>query len=155
MVVGGMSSSASTRHDMSACTTEGSTVILRTLWMSLALKLVPSCLEGLHSHGSVYLQTILTLSCPSLALQMACSVLIWQTLYCAQDATGKECGLHSGNVVASAAEQAQQEAVRDLWDSDSNVQQLSHDQLASLHGRPAGIRALSWSCTRPGASTLR
>ena len=50
----------------------------------------------------------------------------------AQDATGKECGLHSGNVVASAAEQAQQEAVRDLWDSDSSVQQLSHDQLASL-----------------------
>ena len=50
----------------------------------------------------------------------------------AQDATGKECGLHSGNVVASAAEQAQQEAVRDLWDSDSNVQKLSHDQLASL-----------------------
>lgn len=50
----------------------------------------------------------------------------------AQDATGKECGLHSGNVVASAAEQAQQEAVRDLWDSDSNVRQLSHDQLASL-----------------------
>ena len=49
-----------------------------------------------------------------------------------EDATGKECGLHSGNVVASAAEQAQQEAMRDLWDNDSNVQQLSHDDLASL-----------------------
>ena len=49
-----------------------------------------------------------------------------------EDATGKECGLHSGNVVASAAEQAQQEAMRDLWDHDSNVQQLSHDELASL-----------------------
>jgi len=49
-----------------------------------------------------------------------------------QDATGKECGLHSGNVVASAAEQAEKEAARDLWDSDSNVQQLSHDQLASI-----------------------
>ena len=49
-----------------------------------------------------------------------------------EDATGKECGLHSGNVVASAAEQAQQEAMRDLWDDDSNVQQLSHDDLASL-----------------------
>ena len=33
--------------------------------------------------------------------------------------------------MASAAEQAQQEQ-RDLWDSDSNVQQLSHDELASL-----------------------
>ena len=49
-----------------------------------------------------------------------------------EDATGKECGLHSGNVVASAAAQAQQEAMRDLWDTDSNVQQLSHDDLASL-----------------------
>ena len=32
-----------------------------------------------------------------------------------QDATGKECGLLSGNVVPSAAEQAEKEQAQRLW----------------------------------------
>lgn len=55
---------------------------------------------------------------------------------CVQEATGKECGLHSGNVVESAAEQAQREAERDLWDTDAHVEALSREQLAALAGGP-------------------
>ena len=52
-------------------------------------------------------------------------------LYAAlQDATGKECGLHSGNVVASAAQQAKEEAA-DLWPTGP-VEALSMDQLELL-----------------------
>ena len=47
-----------------------------------------------------------------------------------QDATGKECGLHSGNVVASAAQQAKEEAV-DLWPTGP-VEALSREQLERL-----------------------
>lgn len=54
----------------------------------------------------------------------------------AQEATGKECGLHSGNVVQSAAEQAKREAVRDLWDADALVEVLSREQLAALADGP-------------------
>ena len=53
-----------------------------------------------------------------------------------QDATGKECGLHSGNVVQSAAEQAHSESLRDLWDTDAAVEQLSKEQLAALRYGP-------------------
>ena len=53
-----------------------------------------------------------------------------------QEATGKECGLHSGNVVQSAAEQAHSEALRDLWDSDAAVEPLSKEQLAALRYGP-------------------
>ena len=49
-----------------------------------------------------------------------------------QDATGKECGLHSGNIVQSTVDQAHSEAVRDLWDTDANVPKLSKEQLAGL-----------------------
>ena len=48
-----------------------------------------------------------------------------------QDATAKECGLHSGNIVQSAAEQAEGE-LRDLWPSPSPVEALDHDQLDRL-----------------------
>lgn len=54
-----------------------------------------------------------------------------------QDATGKECGLHSGNVVLSAAEQAAGEGVQDLWPSGAVVA-LSKEQLAQ---RKAGPRS--------------
>eukprot|EP00891_Asterochloris_glomerata_P000917 jgi/Astpho2/917/e_gw1.00016.86.1_t len=47
-----------------------------------------------------------------------------------EDATGKECGLHSGNVVASAAQQAKEEAT-DLWPTGP-VEALSKDQLERL-----------------------
>jgi adenylyl-sulfate reductase (glutathione) len=47
-----------------------------------------------------------------------------------EDATGKECGLHSGNVVQSATEQAKAEAA-DLWQSGS-VEALSKQQLEGL-----------------------
>ena len=47
-----------------------------------------------------------------------------------QDATGKECGLHSGNVVESAAEQAKAE-VQDLF-QDSSVEALSKQQLQNM-----------------------
>ena len=50
-----------------------------------------------------------------------------------QDATAKECGLHSGNIVQSAAEQAEGE-LRDLWPSPSRVEALDHDQLDRLVG---------------------
>lgn len=48
-----------------------------------------------------------------------------------QDATSKECGLHSGNVVTSAADQAEQEGQRDLWPSGP-VEALNHEQLEKL-----------------------
>ena len=52
-----------------------------------------------------------------------------------QEATGKECGLHSGNIVQSAVDQAHEEATRDLWDADANVETLSKEQLGGLlHG---------------------
>ena len=47
-----------------------------------------------------------------------------------QDATGKECGLHSGNVVKSAAEQAKDEQ-RDLW-QEGVVEALSKEQLQGM-----------------------
>ena len=47
-----------------------------------------------------------------------------------QDATGKECGLHSGNVAQSAAEQAKDE-MRDLY-VDGPVEAASKEQLQSL-----------------------
>ncbi|CAL8460549.1 g78 [Coccomyxa elongata] len=53
-----------------------------------------------------------------------------------EEATGKECGLHSGNVIDSAGEQAQREAERDLWDADAHVEALSRDQLAALADGP-------------------
>lgn len=47
-----------------------------------------------------------------------------------EDAKAKECGLHSGNVVQSAAEQAEKEAARDLWaDASSAVERLTREQL--------------------------
>jgi len=47
-----------------------------------------------------------------------------------EDAKAKECGLHSGNVVQSAAEQAEKEAARDLWaDASSAVERLTRAQL--------------------------
>ena len=48
-----------------------------------------------------------------------------------QDATSKECGLHSGNIVTSAAEQGAEEAQKDLWPSGP-VQALDHAQLEKL-----------------------
>lgn len=51
-----------------------------------------------------------------------------------QDATGKECGLHSGNVGQSATEEAKAEAT-DLW-TDSAVEPLSKEQLAQLKQGP-------------------
>jgi adenylyl-sulfate reductase (glutathione) len=48
-----------------------------------------------------------------------------------QDATSKECGLHSGNIVTSAAEQGGEEAQKDLWPSGP-VQALNHQQLERL-----------------------
>ncbi len=51
-----------------------------------------------------------------------------------QDATAKECGLHSGNVVRSASEQARDE-LPDLWPSGP-VEALSRDQLAALKAGP-------------------
>lgn len=47
-----------------------------------------------------------------------------------QDATGKECGLHSDNVVESAAEQAKED-VRDLW-QDGQVEALTKEQLQGM-----------------------
>ena len=47
-----------------------------------------------------------------------------------QDATGKECGLHSGNVVESAAEQAKDD-VRDLF-QDHSVEAVSKQQLQDM-----------------------
>ena len=47
-----------------------------------------------------------------------------------QDATGKECGLHSGNVVDSAAEQAKDD-LRDLFQDDS-VEAVSKQQLQEM-----------------------
>lgn len=47
-----------------------------------------------------------------------------------QDATGKECGLHSGNVVQSAADQAKEE-VQDLY-QNGPVEAVSKEQLQSL-----------------------
>lgn len=47
-----------------------------------------------------------------------------------EDAKAKECGLHSGNVVQSAADQAEKEAARDLWaDASSAVERLTRAQL--------------------------
>ena len=51
-----------------------------------------------------------------------------------QDATGKECGLHSGNVGQSAAEEAKAQAT-DLW-TNSAVEPLSREQLAQLKEGP-------------------
>lgn len=48
-----------------------------------------------------------------------------------QDATSKECGLHSGNVVSSAAEQGAQEAQQDLWPTGA-VEPLDHEELERL-----------------------
>lgn len=48
-----------------------------------------------------------------------------------QDATSKECGLHSGNVVTSAAMQGAEELQKDLWPSGP-VQALDHSQLEKL-----------------------
>ena len=51
-----------------------------------------------------------------------------------EDAKAKECGLHSGNVVQSAAEQAEKEAARDLWaDASSAVERLTREQLEKAH----------------------
>lgn len=47
-----------------------------------------------------------------------------------QDATGKECGLHSGNVVESAAEQAKDD-LRDLF-QDNSVEAVSKQQLQEM-----------------------
>ncbi|KAL3157036.1 hypothetical protein ABBQ38_001284 [Trebouxia sp. C0009 RCD-2024] len=47
-----------------------------------------------------------------------------------EDATGKECGLHSGNVVESAAEQAKEDQ-RDLW-QEGAVEALSKEQLQDM-----------------------
>lgn len=47
-----------------------------------------------------------------------------------QDATGKECGLHSGNVVQSEGEQAKEEQ-RDLWQGGA-VEALSKEQLQGM-----------------------
>ena len=47
-----------------------------------------------------------------------------------QDATGKECGLHSGNVVESAAEQAKDD-MRDLF-QDNSVEAVSKQQLQDM-----------------------
>ena len=47
-----------------------------------------------------------------------------------QDATGKECGLHSGNVVESASEQAKAE-VQDLF-QDTSVEAVSKQQLQDM-----------------------
>ena len=47
-----------------------------------------------------------------------------------QDATGKECGLHSGNVVQSAREQAKDDQ-RDLWQGGA-VEALSKEQLQGM-----------------------
>jgi adenylyl-sulfate reductase (glutathione) len=52
-----------------------------------------------------------------------------------EDATAKECGLHSGNVVESAAEQAARDAAPDLFVAGA-VELLSKQQLASLLDGP-------------------
>jgi adenylyl-sulfate reductase (glutathione) len=48
-----------------------------------------------------------------------------------EDATAKECGLHSGNIVESAADQAAQEAAPDLF-ATGGVEALSQTQLEGL-----------------------
>ncbi|KAK9865032.1 hypothetical protein WJX84_003919 [Apatococcus fuscideae] len=49
-----------------------------------------------------------------------------------EDAAGKECGLHSGNVSVGSAEQGSKaEAQRDLW-PEGKVQALSQEELSSL-----------------------
>lgn len=71
-----------------------------------------------------------------------------------EDATAKECGLHSGNVVQGAVDQAADEvrtrvqhvlndryhqacqATKDLWAGDSVVKSLNKDQLAALKAGP-------------------
>ena len=64
-------------------------------------------------------------------MQQAVSWSCHLTRFClVQDATGKECGLHSGNVVQSAAEQAKAE-VQDLF-QDSSVEALSKQQLQGM-----------------------
>ena len=60
---------------------------------------------------------------------MAIQCLIRRCLV--QDATSKECGLHSGNIVTSAAEQGAEDAQKDLWPSGP-VQALDHNQLEQL-----------------------
>ena len=52
-----------------------------------------------------------------------------------EDATAKECGLHSGNIVQGAVDQAREEAVRDLFQSN-NVESLSKEQLETLLDGP-------------------
>lgn len=52
-----------------------------------------------------------------------------------QDSTSKECGLHSGNIVTSAADQAQEEVQADLWPSGP-VEALSKEQLQQLAKGP-------------------
>jgi adenylyl-sulfate reductase (glutathione) len=52
-----------------------------------------------------------------------------------EDATAKECGLHSGNIVQGAVDQAKEEAVRDLFQS-KNVESLGKEQLGSLLDGP-------------------
>eukprot|EP00884_Botryococcus_braunii_P009734 jgi/Botrbrau1/18762/Bobra.0386s0084.1 len=52
-----------------------------------------------------------------------------------EDATGKECGLHSGNVVLSAAEQAAGKEEQDLW-AGGAVRALTKDALARLKAGP-------------------
>ena len=56
-----------------------------------------------------------------------------------EDAKAKECGLHSGNVVQSAAEQAEKETARDLWaDASSAVERLTRAQLEKASGSSKG-----------------
>jgi len=59
----------------------------------------------------------------------------------AQDTGAKECGLHSGNMVAAAAEQAAGEQQRDLWVGGA-VEALSREQVAGLLGGPRDCATL-------------
>ena len=58
-----------------------------------------------------------------------------------EDAAAKECGLHSGNVVSSAAEQAAREAAPDLWaGAGSAVAALDKAALETVVATPAAQR---------------
>ena len=52
-----------------------------------------------------------------------------------QDATNKECGLHSGNIIQSAAEQGTEETLQDLWRSGA-VEALTRQELTQMLSDP-------------------
>ena len=62
-----------------------------------------------------------------------------------EDAAAKECGLHSGNIVDSAADQAAKEGAPDLWGAGSKVGAVTKAEVEAMLAAPG---------TRPGPATL-